>query len=483
MSSDTVGQNDADGHVNIALKRAKIKGSQHPYSSQWMDHWMQSRSNSTSQIRKGFTVPGTGNNSEFREAKMLSIEVMRSKITEYRDVCRSEPGKKYVNSDIHSEKGIADDKKIYSLRNNEDASADWKKFSACHFPRSENMNFEGNHFPMFDINRKIEHILSSKKKSKCDTVAIRTAESQFWDCESVLASHAVKFASEEHRFQIWSTAESTDHGTSSSKSAEDSPSDHVDHSGPVFNYHRLNMAAPMYTSKQVSPLSSRPPCDIVNKETYRTFLEYDQYNSCKRLPFPPCLPSEMKDDNQMEGRSTSQFKNKTVQLRTTCYQDGISFPILIHERDKEILSDSNKVSPSLDCEPGLIKFSDFRSPNQHKMLKFSDSTRYFPLTQNMGINLSGGGKIIQEPINSAASKEAASVEAIALSAMSQSHERRPMSLKLLENSISSEDQDRSGINPNTVKNQLESSVKTKRIHSDARQSPAHTAGNSYFLWR
>ncbi|KAJ0971646.1 hypothetical protein J5N97_019605 [Dioscorea zingiberensis] len=495
MSSHTVGRNDADENLNIALNRTNITGSHHPYSSQWMGHWMRPSSNSMPEIGKTCTVPDKGKNSEVREAKMLSIEVMRSNISEYRALQFSEPGRKYIHSDILQQagKGIVDDKKNYSLRNNDSltesgallrdmsstnnlpgSSVDWKKFDACHFLNSEkNMGSEWNHFPMFNINQKIECILSSKKKSNFGTMAVSMTESQFWNSESVLASHSVKFASEEHRLQLWSNAQSTDQGASSSKSAEDSPGNQVDHSGPGFNFHRLNMASPMYTRKQVNPISSKPPCDNLCAKTSHTHSEHDQYNCSQHSTFPP---SEMKDGNQMIGRISSQFKNKTVQLRTTCYRDGISFPILIHECDNEMFSGSKTLSPS-HCNPGLSKLkSELKSLRQHKMQQFSDSAQYYSFTKKAGMDLSDRDKMIEEPTSFTAAKGTTLIEATALPTMLQCHERRTASLKLLENSNSSEDKDGPCINPNFVKKQLESSVKTDKLHTDASQSPSCSAG-------
>lgn len=75
-------------------------------------------------------------------------------------------------------------------------SINWENITSYHFQNSIIPTSEWSHFPMFDINRKLESILAPKKMTSSDTMEARMNERLFSLRESPLPTHLREFASE-----------------------------------------------------------------------------------------------------------------------------------------------------------------------------------------------------------------------------------------------------------------------------------------------
>ncbi|KAJ6803271.1 uncharacterized protein M6B38_156405 [Iris pallida] len=87
------------------------------------------------------------------------------------------------------------------------SSMNWANFSTYHFQKTTRSNSERKHFPMFDINRRIETILGPLKRTGYGTMEVRMNGPKLDLGESSSSPHLIEFASEEHQLQQQRVAE------------------------------------------------------------------------------------------------------------------------------------------------------------------------------------------------------------------------------------------------------------------------------------
>ncbi|XP_073007636.1 uncharacterized protein [Typha latifolia] len=188
-----------------------------------------------------------------------------------------------------------------------DSAVDWEDINADRLLTSDNSDAEWDHFPMFDINRKIEGILNPKRRSEFGNPSGRFSEPPKSLNETMSSSHVMALSSKEHQFRAQRMRHYVDKRMEPCRSSEGllPCQDDLEGFDSQIKVHRLkghgqNTRSCSYSEDE--NISSNSQC-LVEEHSLRTnFTGLKQYNRCGNGKF---MFSEVKSDSKVIGKSYS----------------------------------------------------------------------------------------------------------------------------------------------------------------------------------
>ncbi|XP_020105487.1 uncharacterized protein LOC109722044 [Ananas comosus] len=300
----------------------------------WMAHWMKESSIST-QGCKNITASDESNEAEYVKGREFISAIKNHERTCSKNVWRcntnvldvvydvqqsvgtekGEKGNKFLNNSMtqkdvnlfHAKAVVSNTVSVHKLPG---SSVNWENVNTYHFSSSENLDSEWNHFPMLDINRKIDSILNPKRKSGNGSVHDRIAELN----ETMSSSHLIAFASERYKFRAQRSTEKANEEVDPSR----------------FNGHGSKMKAYSCCEENISSSSQH----LVREHSINTNFtnlkhELNSGSGHRKFSF-----SGMRSDNKVVA---SSFRSRWSRMN-----GEISLPSISSESDTEILNDSIK---------------------------------------------------------------------------------------------------------------------------------------------
>lgn len=543
MSDPVVQRSDNKQDIQLLLSKVNVRESCYQYQSQWMAHWMQVSSSSTSSkcctvsdaryqenvVKEQGYLPLETTKSI--ETKILSIGMNEGKTSANKSVHRAEPYELNVISDVHqtiesvraenqqckitndsvvqkkmklldAKAAVSDTLSVHKLP---DSSVEREKFNTYRIMNSENGSSELNHFPMFDINCKIESMLNPKKRSVHGAVAGRLSEPQILLNENKLAPHAIQFASEEQQRRVERMTQKNQE-IESCKSmkgflhCQDDFTGSISHSAiERIKLFGSDMRHCNFTKGGSDPSSLEHMFKGHSLNATVTSLEHVFSNISNNDAF---MMSEMKGDDKIIGhdfkRSWSRVSSGPVQIPRDSFPGNFPRRLLISEHNEELLDvSSQKRFQGLNRldDNGRLHHSSHQIPifsnydadtpkgqttlntvNKRigKCQKVFDSAENL-LIMKMGMDLSHGKLMIERSMDSAKFKGSPFFEMLKVPTVSQYIGMQCDDLQPLVNSSNIGDRE-DGIGMDTLETQNGPSFKTDTMFIGVLQVPSSPAG-------
>lgn len=540
MSDPAVQRYDNKEDIELVLSNKNARESCYPFQSQWVAHWMGASSSSTS--CKLFTVCDARyqdniENMKSKETKILGIGMNRGKTSANKNGHRAQLNEIKMSSDVYrstesvrvengqckimnksvvqkkmklldAKAAVSDTLSFHKLP---DSSVEWEKLDTYLTKNLENGRSELNHFPMFDINCKIESILNPRKRSAHGVVIDRLSEPQILLNETKLAPHAIEFASEEQQLKAERMTQK-DRQIESCKSIKDFLPPQDDCTGSI-SYSAIEMLkffgpdmGPCNSSKRDSdPSSSEQVFKENSLYATLTSLEHVFSNISNLGTF---MMSESKGDDKIIAcdfkRSRPRFSSGTMQIPR---EGDFSLRLLAREHNEELLDASGSgLLPSQKRFLGLNRLDDMGSLHHslHQMpncplhdvetlrvqttlntvnkttegsQKLSNAANYMLITKKTNADLSHGEQMIEKSMDSAKVKGSPSFEMSTLPTVllyngMQCEDLQP----LVKSSNLGDREDGNGTDTHFLETQNDPSFKTNTMYIGAFRAPSSPAG-------
>nr|XP_010924292.1 uncharacterized protein LOC105047180 [Elaeis guineensis]XP_010924293.1 uncharacterized protein LOC105047180 [Elaeis guineensis]XP_019706963.1 uncharacterized protein LOC105047180 [Elaeis guineensis]XP_019706964.1 uncharacterized protein LOC105047180 [Elaeis guineensis] len=537
MSDPVVQRYDNKEDTQLLLSNVNVRESCYQYQSQGMAHWMRVGSSSTSSkccttsdaqyqeniVKEQGYLPLETTKSI--EAKILSTDMNQVKTSANKGVHRAEPNELNVISDVHqTTESVRAENRQCKIMNNSvvqkkmklldakaavsdtlsvhklpDSSVEWEKFNTYRIMNSENGSSELNHFPMFDINCKMESILNPKKKSAHGALAGGLSEPQILLNETNLAPHVIEIASEDQQLKM----ERMTQKNQDIESCQDEFTGSISHSA----IERLKLFG-----------SDMRPCDLTKGESdpsslENVFKEHSLNATVTGLEHVFCNISTnaafmmlgMKGDDKIIARdfkrSWSRVSSGSAQIPRDSCPGNFPLQLLTSEPNEELLDVSTQKSflglNKLD-DIGYLHHVSHQMPicSNHDMetlrvqttlnsvnkrigecQKLFDSAENLLITKKMGTDLSHGKLMIEKSMDSAKIKGSPFFQMLELPSISQYIGIQCDDLQPLVKSSNIGDSE-DGIGMYTLETQNEPSFKTDTMFIRVDQVPSSPAGET-----
>ncbi|EHA8590546.1 hypothetical protein COCNU_scaffold020205G000020 [Cocos nucifera] len=512
----------------------------------WMAHWMRVGSSSTSSkcctasdsryqeniVKEQGYLPLETTKS--MEAKILSTDMNQVKTSANKSVHRAEPNELNVISDVHqTTESLRSENQQCKIMNNSvvqkkmklldakaavsdtlcvhklpDSSVEPEKFNTYGIMNSENGSSDLNHFPMFDINHKIESVLNPKKRSVHGALAGRLSEPQILPNETNLAPHVIEFASEEQQFKVERMPQKNQE-IESCKSmkgflhCQDEFTGSISHSAVErLKLFGSDMRPCNFTKGESDPSSLKHAFKEHSLNATVTSLEHVFCNISNNAAF---MMFGMKGDDKTIARdfkrSWSKASSGSAQIPRDSCPGNFPLQLLTSEQNEELLDVSTQKSflglNRLD-DIGYLHYSshqmlvcsnhDVETPRVQTTLNtvnkrigecqnLFDSAESLLITQKMGTDLSHGKLMIEKSMESAKIKGSPFFEMLKLPTVSQYLGMQCDELQPLVNSSNIRDRE-DGIGVDTLETQNEPSFKTDTMFIGVHQVPSSPAGET-----
>lgn len=323
------------------------------------------------------------------------------------------------------------------------SSINWENIISSLFQNSNSPTSEWTHFPMFDINRKLEIIMAPKKRTSSDTMEAKMNEQLFSLLESPLPPHLREFASE-GQYQQQNIAQ-TDEKMRPCGSVEDLPH---------YKCHSPNMTSSMQNDEEDDPFCS----GLAFKERFaKASLSY------------------LKDNMVCFGSSGTRMKD-----RSSPCSGYVPHPCVAEECSEErgIACGRNRTTPGLSKSNRMSNCSTSGS-RKGESEKFLSGSKHLPITKEFDRDLCRKDKIAGGSTVSSDVKGTAFFEKVTLPAFLHHHGQQE---KNLQNLVSSTNnlEDIDGIDTQFMKKENESLVITDPMHRDLHGKPGSPEVGSYF---
>ncbi|XP_038987493.1 uncharacterized protein LOC103714986 [Phoenix dactylifera] len=406
MLEPVVQRCDNKEDIQLLLSNVNVRKSCYQYQSQWMAHWLQVSSSSTSSkcctvadaryqeniVKEQGHLPVETTKS-IEATKILSRGMNQGKTSANKSVHRADPNELNVVLDVHqSTESVRAENRQCKIINNSvvqkkmklldaraavsdtlsvhkfpDSSIEWEKFNTYGIMNSENGCSELNSFPKFDINCKIESILNPKKRSVHGAVAGRLSEPQILLNETKLAPHVIEFASEEQQLKVEMMTQKNQE-IDSCKSmkgflhCQDDFTGSISHSAiERLKFFGSDMRPCNSTKGESDPLSSEHEFKEHSLNATVTSLEHMFRNISNNAAF---MMSEMKGDDKIIARdfkrSRSRVSSGSMQMPRDSSPGDFPLRLLTSEHNNEELLNvsGSGLLPSQKSFLGLNRLDD-----------------------------------------------------------------------------------------------------------------------------
>lgn len=398
-----------------------------------------------------------------KEQVYLPVESMKPSFTsECQNIWRLDPGKQDQSSyDLQAAEAPAGEKGRYKIINNfikknetsfgadsfdslslsktPASSMNWANFNTGHFQKTSRLNLERKHFPMFDINRRIETILGPMKRTGYGTMEVRMNGRKLHLGESSSSPHLIEFASEEHQLQQKRVAEAT--------------------SKEMRKYDSISGSFTHFSSR------------VVYKEHIaNTNLSYLRQEVCNSSSHSTSMVSEKKNDKQFvrsSGRSWTRLKDGSMSSPNDIPQtpltgeDGTESENSCHSR----LIKSNKLENCCNVGTGTENTSRYVNTRKRRPQKQLEETHLL-FTKKMGTDFLLEHQTVEESAASAHVKGASFFERLTSPALVHHIGQREENSVPLVGSTNSKCSDE--IDANFMDKQTEPSVRIDLMCTDVR---------------
>ncbi|KAG1346850.1 hypothetical protein COCNU_06G006790 [Cocos nucifera] len=418
-------------------------------------------------------------NTKSKEADMLSIDVHQST-----ESVGAENGRcKIINSVVQKKMKLFDAKAAasdtLSVHKLLDSSAEREKFDISHIMNSENVNSELNHFPMFDINRKIESILNPKKRTGNGAATNRFSESQKLLNETKLVPRIIEFASEEQQLDAKRmTGKKQEIGPSKSIKGflhcQDDLTGAISHSAiDGLEFLGSDMSPSGCTRGESDPLISE---HVIKDHSLNATLTSLEHAVCDCFSHSAFMISEMKGDDKMISSnfmsSWPMVNSGSMQIPRDSGSGDFPFPLLAREHNEELLNvPGGGLLASHKSFPVLNGLDDIGCLHY--------SAVYLLITKKIAMDLSHGEQMVDKSKKTTKVKGSATSEKLTSVTIPEYKGKQAEDLQPLENSSSSGDREH-GIGTDTylLETQNESPLKTDTMHIGVLQAPSSPAGET-----
>ncbi|XP_072957878.1 uncharacterized protein [Typha angustifolia] len=482
------------------------------YQSLWVTRWTGGSSNSISQSCKNCCVSDESDQKEYAKEEVLfpikSLETRVARRSEkYADYRRSSSNNvmgcdsncldiKYDVHQLAETEEVEKDKCMFlnnflihkdvnmsspkvsntlSVHKLSDSAVDWEDINAHHFLTSDNPDTEWDHFPMFDINRKIEGILNPKRRSEFGNPSGRFSEPPKSLNETMSSSHVMALSSKEHQFRARRMRHYVDKRMEPYRSSEGllPCQDDLEGFDSQIKVHRLKGHGQNTMSCSCSEdgnISSNSQC-LVEEHSLRTnFTGLKQYNRYGHGKF---MFSEVKSDSKVIGKSSSTPWSRT--------NGGSNKVPRLPSSGTSRFNDAKQSHQSLQKMP-YCHIHDVQSQRVNSVQnvrgvshRFSHATEYHLAEKSVAKAVTHKKQLIDSKNNTRV-KRPALFEMLTLPAVQ--HDRKFQDSRSPRKSKSGQVYEDSGIgiDSNIEESQNELSGKTDTLYIDILQAPSSSAG-------
>ncbi|WOL20628.1 hypothetical protein Cni_G29433 [Canna indica] len=498
MAKDAIGSYGTLKDLNTGRNNAKDKVSLYEYQSPWMTQWKQensvggslsyaSRKQHYAEELEHMQVENTG----FNKVQFITIGTSKGSAAKCRNEYSSDhnaqglalrlheptelmgPQKVTINMgnsavlkdvDRFDEAALSDEVYLYKHHD----SIYWENRATCHSPNSEDISLDKNHFPLYEINPKMESIINAKSGPQYVQEISRQVEVQQPQRGRTLNSDVIKFAAKGLHFPSRMTK------TSAQVIEHLKPvkgSKYFQHELSALSYKlatrkfagsRPNMGNIHITDEKISSISNHKHEENLIKASHSTL----KHDICNFLDPSDVAHSEVKAE--VKCASTRDIRDS--------WAENSPLPALTRENNKLLVRGlSNKISNCLIHNAGNLVMHNMNPVNDSNLRsQYPSNVLDCRLTRKSTcMELSRREQSILDSKDPASTKGIALFEMLTVPATSRCHRNVGGDSQPLTNSSSMED----GVNvTHTTGTRKRSSVQIATIDIDACQTRTSPEG-------
>lgn len=422
----------------------------HPYQLHWMAHWTQA--NGSAPLRAHKRCVGTNDTKDQTEHCCLPVETMKQT---YSYECKNSWTCKQdqISYVLQSIEDQGDNDRRFKILNNSVVEhnlhssrpeatkklPNCKNCSSYHFQNSNSLVSEWPHFPMFDINRKLETLMAPRKRTRSPNIK--------------LFPHLTELANEGHYHPEQYRAQ-------------------TDEEVPYYNGHKPDMTSSMEHDEENDHFCS----GLAYKEHFAnaniSYLKHELCNCSKQST----IMASVKKPGDL--RCVGSSWNK-LQGGSSCCPEDVPCPLLQKVRNKERQNICDRNGTSLEVSRSNKMLCSSMGRRKDECGTHSSGTQHMLIRKEMGMDLCHKNQIIEDSIASANTKGTAFFEKLTFPAVSYFHDDHEGNSQALMRLPSNNLEDVGRIDTKFMMTENVPLLKTDIMHIDVNETPScHEVGSS-----